>query len=247
MPANEDLLFGKIAVARGYCTQAQVDECLLIQSYEESPPPLGDILLYKGYLTPEQHREILGEQMRQLAEEDPLTRAPKEAALFGRLALREKLITPAQLNECLRIQGQAGEKRSLGEIMIDRGYLTPEQVKDLLARQRKRIMTCAKCSLSFTVMSISEARDVLCPRCRQPLQEARPDAPARTDAEFSTMVLRRVKADLPPSMKSASRQMPAMRRTVKTTCVICDKTFEAPLDATGRVRCPECHTTFTPR
>lgn len=247
MPANEDLLFGKIAVAKGYCTQQQVDECLLMQTYEESPPPLGDILLYKGYIAPEQHREVLAEQMRQLAEEDPVTKAPKEASLFGRLALREKLITPNQLNECLRLQGRPGEKRSLGEIMIERGYLTPEQVKDLLSRQRKRIMTCPSCALSFTVLSISEAKEVLCPRCKKPLQDAQPGTPPRTDAEFSTMVLRAVKAGIPSPVKPATRQMPAVTRTIKTSCVICDKTFEAPLDATGRVRCPECHTTFTPR
>jgi len=247
MPAHEDLLFGKIAVAKGYCTQAQVDEGLLIQGYEESPPPLGDILLYKGYLTPEQHREILAEQMRQLAVKDPVTKVPREAGLFGRLALRGKLITFNQLNECLRLQGRPGETRSLGEIMIERGYLTPEQVKDLLSRQKKRIMTCPGCRLSFTVLSISEAKQVDCPRCKKPLQEAKPGAPARTDAEFSTMVLRAVKADVPEPAKPVTRQMPAVPRTVKTTCVICEKSFEAPLDATGRVRCPDCHTTFSPR
>ncbi len=242
MPADSDLLFGKIAVAKGYCTQAQVDECVLMQSYEESPPPLGDILLYKGYITSEQHAEILAAQAGQLATEDPATRAPKDAVLFGKLAVREKFLTQDQLNECLRLQAKEGETRSLGEIMVAKGYLTPQQVKALLSRQLKRIMVCPNCKLSFTVLSLSEGRKVDCPRCRGPLQDAPPQSPPRTDAEFSTMVLRAAKSSLPPHVKPETRQMPAVVKTV-----ICDKEFEGPLDSTGRIRCPSCHTTFTPR
>ncbi len=247
MPANEDLLFGKIAVAKGYCSQAQIDECILMQTYEDSPPPLGDILLYKGYITTEHHKEVLATQMRQMAEEDPATKTSKEAALFGKLAVREKLLTPDQLNECLRLQAREGETRSLGEIMVAQGYLSAEQVKALLSHQLKRIMSCPACKLSFTVLSISEAKHVECPRCKKPLQEAQPGSPTRTDAEFSTMVLRAVKAGIPSPVKPITRQMPAVVRNVKTTCVICDKSFEGPLDATGRARCPDCHTIFTPR
>ena len=247
MPASEDLLFGKIAVAKGYCTQAQIDECILMQSYEESPPPLGDILLYKGYITTDQHKDVLAEQMHQLAAEDPATKAPRDAVLFGKMAVREKFINQDQLNECLRLQAQKGETRSIGEIMVARKYLTNEQVKDLLSRQLKRIMVCPDCKLSYTVMSLSEGKKVECPRCRKPLQEAQEGAPARTDAEFSTMVLKAVKAGIPSPIKPVTRQMPAVTRTIKTSCVICDKEFEGPVDATGRVRCPACHTIFTPR
>jgi DNA-directed RNA polymerase subunit RPC12/RpoP len=247
VPASEDLLFGKIAVAKGYCTQAQIDECILMQTYEENPPPVGDVLLYKGYITADQHRDVLATQQQQLTAEDPATKVPKEALLFGKLAARQGLVTQDQLNECLRIQAKAGETRSLGEIMISRGYLSAEQVKELLSHQLKRIMVCLDCRLSFTVMSISDTKQVECPRCRKPLQEAKADTPARTDAEFSTMVLRAVKAGLPSPVKPVTRPMPAVTRTVKTSCVICDKAFEGAVDATGRVRCPDCHTVFTPR
>jgi protein-arginine kinase activator protein McsA len=33
----------------------------------------------------------------------------------------------------------------------------------------------------------------------------------------------------------------------KYSCVICDHEFEAALDASGRVQCASCYTTFTPR
>ena len=63
MPAGEELLFGKIAVSRNLCTQAHVEECVRLQLQMQSPhqpaPRLGDLLVEKGYLTRDQHAEIL--------------------------------------------------------------------------------------------------------------------------------------------------------------------------------------------
>lgn len=247
MPADEDLLFGKIALARKFCTPEQIQECLRLQAHESPAPPLGEILLYKGYLTPEQHAEVLRAQKENLQSVDPASQRRKEDVLFGKLAVREGLATLEQVNECLRLQAQAGETRSLGEIMIARGYLTAEQVKTLLSRQLKKIMYCPTCRLSFTVLTLSQKKSVPCPRCKGPLQEGKPSDSLRTDAEFSTQIIRVVKNELPSTLRPETRRMPALPRTVRVTCVICDHVFEEALDTTGRVRCPACHTSFTPR
>jgi DNA-directed RNA polymerase subunit RPC12/RpoP len=249
VPASEDLLFGKIALAKKFCTKEQIDECLELQATEDPPPPLGELLLYKGFITPEQHDEILKEQRKNLQSEDPLTRRRKEDVLFGKLAVREGLVTEEQVNEGLRLQAShPGDPRSLGEVMIDRGFLTPDQVKQLLAKQQKRIMSCSRCRLSFTVLTISQGRSVACPRCKMPLQEGKPSDSTRTDAEFATQVFRAVKSELPVHLRPDTRKVPAISpKKVKITCVICDQAFEGLLDATGRVRCPGCQTTFTPK
>ena len=109
MPADEDLLFGKIAVTRGFCTQEQIDECVRMQSFDNSPPGIGDLLLFKNYLTPEQHREVLKLQLERMQAEDPMGKLPKESILFGKLAVREKVMTQEQANECLREQAKPGE------------------------------------------------------------------------------------------------------------------------------------------
>ena len=62
-PEPTDLELGKLALACAYATAAQVDECLAIQRSSrkagEPQPRLGDILVFKGYLTAEQVQRLL--------------------------------------------------------------------------------------------------------------------------------------------------------------------------------------------
>ncbi len=249
MPASGDLLFGKIALGQGFCTQAQIDECTRLQLQLQSPhqpaPRLGDLLVEKGYLSPEQHARILELQKQNLDLVDPLVRKRKESILFGKLAVKQGLVTQDEVNTCLRLQGEPGETRSLGEILVEKGYLTAIQVKELLNKQLKKIMSCPACKLSFTVLSLSESKRIDCPKCKGPLNEGKPTESTRTDAEFATQVIRAVKAGLPPAAAKPAKGPTAMRQ--KFECVICDHAFEAALDASGRVQCPSCYTTFTPR
>src|SRR6516165_9633663 len=56
--------------------------------------------------------------------------------LLGKIALREGLITREQLFDCLQAQ-ERNPSRSLGSIMISRGYLRNEDVDRLVAIQRR--------------------------------------------------------------------------------------------------------------
>jgi uncharacterized protein YbaR (Trm112 family) len=247
MPADEDLLFGKLAVGEGYCTQAQIDECVRIQSYDKSGTALGELLLFKGHISAPQHAKVLELQKKNLQTVDPLAKKRKEAQLFGKLAVREGLLTEDEVNDCLRDQGRSGETRSLGEIMVAKGYLSVDKVKELLSKQLKKVMVCPACKLSFTVMTLSQGKKVDCPRCKGPLQEGKSAAPVHTDAEFATQTIRMVKSGLPPGTAPETRRVPAVTKMVKATCMICDHQFQGPLDSTGRLRCPSCNTSFSPK
>jgi uncharacterized paraquat-inducible protein A len=61
---NEDLLLGKLAVQERLCTQDQVEECLRVQANSREVAPLGDILLYKGYVTEIQLKHLLSRQQK---------------------------------------------------------------------------------------------------------------------------------------------------------------------------------------
>jgi twitching motility protein PilT len=57
--------------------------------------------------------------------------------LLGRIAVHLKLIDVDQLAEATRLQGQAGGEKRLGEILVERGMLTPAQLEQVLrARQQ---------------------------------------------------------------------------------------------------------------
>ncbi|HKS17344.1 MAG TPA: hypothetical protein VJU16_08530, partial [Planctomycetota bacterium] len=64
----------------------------------------------------------------------------KEAAprhiLFGEIAVQEKYITPAQLDECLQIMRSTKPAPRVGRILMDKGYLTQLQVEVILDIQR---------------------------------------------------------------------------------------------------------------
>jgi uncharacterized paraquat-inducible protein A len=162
-----------------------------------------------------------------------------EDHLLGKLAVQQGLCTQAEVEECLRIQAQAEEHPSLGDLLLFKGYLSAPQLRDLLARQHKKVMACPRCKLSFTVLTLSQGKSARCPRCKGPLAETRPGGPTRTDAQISTQRMRMARP-------SASPPEPAVRRA-KMICVICDKSFDWAPDATGRLQCPSCQSTFRSR
>lgn len=60
--------------------------------------------------------------------------------LFGRIARKHRFVLPHDLEECLVIQEKLrlmGGSRRLGDILIDQGYLTPDHVTWVLARQAR--------------------------------------------------------------------------------------------------------------
>ena len=243
MGADQDLLFGKIAAGRKYCTADQIEKCIAIQAASRDRVPLGQILLREGYISDAQHSEILSIQRRNLNAIDPVNKVSKESLLIGKLAVSEKLVSEADVNACLRLQAKDGEKRSLGEIMVEKGFLTAAQLKGLLSKQQKRIMSCPKCRLSFTVLSTTQAKVVSCPRCKGPLQEGKSTDSVRTDAHLETSVSNRARKE---AQKTAPKSEPsASIRLVKMTCPMCSKPFCEPVDSKGRVDCPHCFSTFS--
>jgi serine/threonine protein kinase len=64
-----------------------------------------------------------------------------ESMRFGHTLLKLEFATPEQIVECLKIQSKLAEQgvsKKLGEIMVEKGYLTQKQVEDALAYQYGR-------------------------------------------------------------------------------------------------------------
>jgi len=56
---------------------------------------------------------------------------------IGDLLLASKLITPAQLAECLDIHAQHGRRRRLGDILVRKGFLSFEDLAEILKKQAR--------------------------------------------------------------------------------------------------------------
>jgi twitching motility protein PilT len=59
--------------------------------------------------------------------------------LLGRIAVHLKLISVDQLAEATRLQGQAGGEKRLGEILVERGMLSPAQLEQVLRHRQQLI------------------------------------------------------------------------------------------------------------
>jgi len=102
--------------------------------------------------------------------------ASKSENLFGRIALKNNLVNPKQLIECLAIKDKLlrqGRKMMLGQILIEKGYLTKEEVLYVLRMQKKAVLECPVCKTRYNVEGFQPGIKVKCRMCRTVLEVPR--------------------------------------------------------------------------
>ncbi len=95
---------------------------------------LGQILVERGSMTPEQVRLVLRVQLQRMPSEGHL--------LFGRIATAKRLATEVAVERALDVQSRevlgGGGVRRLGEILVASGDMRPRDVEAVLAYQASR-------------------------------------------------------------------------------------------------------------
>ncbi|MCU0722632.1 MAG: serine/threonine protein kinase [Planctomycetes bacterium] len=100
----------------------------------------------------------------------------KSENLFGRIALKHNLVTPKQLVECLAVKDKLrreGKDLMLGQILLERGYLTKEEVLFILKAQKKAVLECPVCKTRYNVEGFGAGHKVKCRMCRTVLEVPR--------------------------------------------------------------------------
>ncbi len=173
MATNDEILFGRIAVLSKFVTQEQVDECLATQErlrheQPEEVPHLGTILVDTGYLSEREKRAILQVQKENLQRRDSGANARRQERIFGYLVMKLDYATEEQVFECVREQARLQRFNlmfKLGEVFVSKGYLSHDQVQEVLALQDKFIVTCEGCGVKFNVVRYQAGSKVKCPEC----------------------------------------------------------------------------------
>jgi serine/threonine-protein kinase len=84
---------------------------------------------------------------------DTTAGAAKNDYTFGQIAIRENICTFEQVKECLDIQSKLRtlgiEPKKLGEILIEKGYLTPEQAVQLAKSQVATVASASSSKLNI--------------------------------------------------------------------------------------------------
>jgi twitching motility protein PilT len=122
-------LFGRVAMSLNLLTKEQLEECLKFQRTPGFVKRLGETAIERGFLSQEQVGRIL-ERQREVKEA-----MVAEVPIFGKIAMELGMLAAHQLEECVRAQHQEGSLRRLGEICVERRFMTPEDVKLVLQRQ----------------------------------------------------------------------------------------------------------------
>jgi DNA-directed RNA polymerase subunit RPC12/RpoP len=89
------------------------------------------------------------------------------------------------------------------------------------------------------VKSVSGRKTIDCPKCKGPLADGKPPG-AAPRVDLKTEVFRAIVPERPPAPAAGSKQM-------QCQCMICDALFQAARDTTGRVKCPQCGSSFEPK
>jgi len=134
---HADLLFGNVAVEHAFITETQLGEALEVQRMAREMGielAIGEVLFEQRVLTEENLEQIA--HIQNVKKEDffgiSMTRVIfkriDEHSLGG--ILRDRgVLDPWQIDECARIQaelGRLGINRPLGQVFLDRGYVSPE-------------------------------------------------------------------------------------------------------------------------
>lgn len=162
-----DLLLGRMAVARGLLSNAQLEEALAEQQSRDPQPPLGILLLAKGYLRQETLDGLMQSQNRMLKVRDPRTRERLEDRTLAQILLREKMAAPEAVNRALELQAKGEEQgrwRRLGDILVSRDELTWELLARALEIQINTVRICPICAAQLPAPTATGA-PVACPRC----------------------------------------------------------------------------------
>lgn len=184
--SKADLLFGQIALKIGAITRQQLAEALELQRFAKEHKPLGVLLQELKWISDRDLNAILSEQRKMLDAAAARGKAMKEDNLFGKVSLRLKFCSEAQLAECLALQEQLPPDRfmRLGDIMVIKGILNVEQVRKVLETQKGLILYCPSCDTQYNLVLFRPGASIQCYKCGAALR-----VPQRNTTEELDQVL----------------------------------------------------------
>lgn len=129
----QDAFFGTIALKNDLISRDELSEALRVQQEEReeegSDRTLGEICVELLFMTEEEVEQVLWLQQK--------SEMILEDTLYGRIAVKQGLVSDDQLETALERQRESGYEQRMGEILVELDYLTDEQVAQVLATQER--------------------------------------------------------------------------------------------------------------
>jgi serine/threonine protein kinase len=132
----------------------------------------------------------------------------KEGPDFGKLSVALGFLTQEDLERILQLQAdlhKIGVDRRLGELCLEKRYLSREQVLLVLRAQGKRILTCHGCKKSYNVHHYRSTETYTCKHCSAELSlPTKPIMPSVNDSITIATTSLRKKTGKPRTRPSVS-------------------------------------------
>jgi len=167
MAEQDDIAVGRAALERQLVPREALLDCLFESVAERKgrafPRPLGVLLVQRGLLTEKHLRDILSERFTTKVGDRISDVALGDLLLGLGYARRDQVNAALDMQQMTR-KG-AGPRPRLGEILVERGYVTAEQVARALAYQSKEIYRCTRCAVRVNLSNPRLDQEHSCQLC----------------------------------------------------------------------------------
>lgn len=157
--SKEDILFGKIAVLNNIINQQQLDEAITIQQSKNYFCPIAIILYRKKYISKQHLQNILETQKKRLPRPAISPQEKRDDLIFAYFTEKLQFTNLAAIYDALSLQTQMvkrGLLLRLFEVLINQGYLLPEQAEHILNLQEKAMIVCLSCGTKHNTLGIQK-------------------------------------------------------------------------------------------
>lgn len=193
MHFDEELFFRNMATEGSLLTLTQFEECLEIHRKSPNPASLWAIMFDKGYI----NRSNMAAILQKLPPQDEDALPSFKTKKFGELCIEKGFTSEDRIHECLTLQERLkheGKHLRLGQILLEKKYLTVQQAQLILELQGKKILRCAQCENKYNIRHYKPQKKYQCPKCGKELAPFE-SATASMSVERSVMTRETVEVD----------------------------------------------------
>lgn len=170
----EDLaLVGRLVLKNKLVTKEQLSKAVKLQARSKPGTTIIEVLKREKLLSWSQGRAIDKEKKRLLKAKQQQSIDAFESTNIGAIGLQMGYFDENALQLMLDEQkklAQDGERRRLGELMIEGGFLTSYQLMKLLSLQSKQLVVCPDCGTQLNVQGLPDDAAPKCPECQAEME-----------------------------------------------------------------------------
>jgi predicted Ser/Thr protein kinase len=144
-------LQARIALGESMVDPAVIDRMFKLMDAKGARVSLAELLLQFGHIDESQFKKLLS--LYRAARRGPET--GEDSQLFGEALVDRGLATAEEVTVALKTQAELASKgifKNLGEILVEQGALSEDQVKGLIEEQDQAIMVCPCCQERYNVL-----------------------------------------------------------------------------------------------